>query len=96
MATANFCESPGRTRVWIVDQRVNGKRRKVDIGNYDPKGGKAIVYHLVTLRLTTAGFDGLNSGHCRGMPFVTSTRTTLILPKFPARSAIGEYVPPGP
>ena len=36
------------------------------------------------------------SNRCRGVPFVTSTRTALILPKFPAHSAIGTYGPPSP
>ena len=30
---------PGGARVWVVDYRVLGTRRKVSIGNYDPKGG---------------------------------------------------------
>ena len=32
---------PGGTRVWIVDYQVVGNRRKINIGNYDPNGGKA-------------------------------------------------------
>jgi integrase len=32
---------PGGTRVWVVDYLVRGKRRKVNIGNYDPKGGQS-------------------------------------------------------
>ena len=32
---------PGGTRVWFVDYLVRGKRRKVNIGNYDPKGGES-------------------------------------------------------
>ena len=32
---------PGGTRVWIVDYLVRGTRRKINIGNYDPKGGKS-------------------------------------------------------
>ena len=32
---------PGGTRVWLVDYVVNGKRRKVNIGNYDPKANAA-------------------------------------------------------
>jgi integrase len=32
---------PGGTRVWIIDYVVNGKRRKISIGDYDPRGGSA-------------------------------------------------------
>src|SRR5271169_2231037 len=32
---------PGGTRVWIVDYLVRGTRRKINIGNYDPSGGKS-------------------------------------------------------
>src|SRR6266404_6501715 len=32
---------PGGTKVWVVDYLVRGTRRKVNIGNYDPKGGKS-------------------------------------------------------
>jgi hypothetical protein len=32
---------PGGTRVWIIDYLVHGTRRKINIGNYDPKGGKS-------------------------------------------------------
>src|SRR4029450_3633909 len=31
---------PGGTRVWIIDYQVAGNRRKINIGNYDPNGGK--------------------------------------------------------
>ena len=30
---------PGGTRVWIIDYQVAGNRRKINVGNYDPKGG---------------------------------------------------------
>lgn len=30
---------PGGTRVWVIDYRVRGTRRKVSVGHYDPKGG---------------------------------------------------------
>jgi len=29
---------PGGTRVWIIDYQIAGNRRKINIGNYDPKG----------------------------------------------------------
>src|SRR5437762_3558679 len=32
---------PGGTRVWVVDYLVRGTRRKINIGNYDSKGGKS-------------------------------------------------------
>jgi integrase len=32
---------PGGTRVWIIDYLARGTRRKVNIGNYDAKGGKS-------------------------------------------------------
>jgi hypothetical protein len=32
---------PGGTRSWMIDYLVKGKRRKLTIGNYDPKGGKS-------------------------------------------------------
>lgn len=32
---------PGGTRSWMIDYVVKGKRRKVTIGNYDPRGGKS-------------------------------------------------------
>lgn len=32
---------PRGTRVWIIDYVVRGTRRKVNIGNYDPKGGSS-------------------------------------------------------
>jgi hypothetical protein len=32
---------PGGTRVWIVDYLVGGTRRKINIGNHDPKGGNS-------------------------------------------------------
>ena len=32
---------PGGTKVWIIDYLVRGVRRKINLGNYDPKGGKA-------------------------------------------------------
>jgi hypothetical protein len=32
---------PGGTRVWVGDYLVRGTRRKINIGNYDPKGGKS-------------------------------------------------------
>lgn len=31
----------GGTRSWMIDYLVQGKRRKVTIGNYDPSGGKS-------------------------------------------------------
>ena len=31
----------GGTRVWVIDYLARGTRRKVNIGNYDPKGGKS-------------------------------------------------------
>jgi integrase len=32
---------PGGTRVWMIDYLVRGRRRKINIGNYDPRGSKA-------------------------------------------------------
>ena len=32
---------PGGARVWFIDYVVSGKRRKVNIGNYDPRGSTA-------------------------------------------------------
>ena len=32
---------PGGSRVWIVDYLIQGKRKKVSIGDYDSNGGKA-------------------------------------------------------
>src|SRR2546430_10570953 len=32
---------PGGTRVWMIDYLVRGKRRKINIGNYDPRGSKS-------------------------------------------------------
>jgi integrase len=32
---------PGGARVWVIDYLLKGKRRKVSIGNYDPRGGAA-------------------------------------------------------
>lgn len=32
---------PGGTRSWMIDYVIKGTRRKQNIGNYDPKGGKS-------------------------------------------------------
>ena len=32
---------PCGTRVWMIDYLVRGRRRKINIGNYDPRGSKA-------------------------------------------------------
>src|SRR5947207_1880202 len=32
---------PGGTRVWVVDYLVGGRRRKINIAHYDPKGGQS-------------------------------------------------------
>lgn len=32
---------PGGARTWTIDYVVQGKRRKISIGNYDPNGGKS-------------------------------------------------------